>query len=272
MTSQRHQGGVTLIELTMVIAIIGVITTVASVFIKSPIDAYVDSARRAALTDTADTAMRRIARDVRKALPNSARIPNSQCLEFIPTKVAGRYRGTVDVLSTGDILNFVALDSSFNMLGLNDELPADQKIEAGDIVAVYNLGVSGADAYAGDNTSLVLGVADDIARKEATLSISPKLFPLASGGQRFYVIPKAESIVSYVCSGGQLLRTVRAFDPTVATCPASGAILANNVASCMFAHDVSDLQRNEQVQLNVTFSDGGESISLYHQVHLSNWP
>ena len=177
MTSQSHQGGVTLIELTMVIAIIGVITTVASVFIKSPIDAYVDSARRAALTDTADTAMRRIARDVRKALPNSARIPNSQCLEFIPTKAAGRYRDTVDVLSTGDILNFVALDSSFNMLGLNDDLPADQKIEAGDMVAVYNLGVSGADAYAGDNTSLVLGVADDIARKEATLSISPKLFP-----------------------------------------------------------------------------------------------
>ena len=53
MTSQSHQGGVTLIELTMVIAIIGVITTVASVFIKSPIDAYVDSARRAALTERA---------------------------------------------------------------------------------------------------------------------------------------------------------------------------------------------------------------------------
>ena len=278
MTSQLSQRGVTLIELIMVIAIIGVISTVASVFIKGPIDAYVDSARRAALTDAVDTGIRRMARDIRKALPNSTRIlspgsPSIQCLEFIPTKTAGRYRAEVDVLSTGDILNFVASDTSFNMLSLNSDLPADQKIEIGDVVAVYNLGVSGADAYVGDNTSTVRSVADDSGRKESTISVDAKLFPFASGSKRFYVIPAAENIVAYVCDGdGKLRRSVRAFDPTAAKCPVSGPILASNVASCHFVHDTSDLQRNEPVQLTITFNDSAESISLYLQVYENSWP
>ena len=271
MATQRNQRGATLIELIMVIAILGVIAAVASVFIKGPIDAYADSARRAALTDTADTAMRRMARDIRKALPNSTRIPNTQCLELIPTKTAGRYRAGVDVLS----LNFVTSDSSFNMLGVNKELPAGQQIEVGDVVAVYNLGVSGANAYTSDNTSLVTAV-DDGDGKETTITIVSKQFPIASGGKRFYVIPAAENIVAYVCDDdGNLRRTVRTFAHADATCPVDGPILASNVSNvipCKFIHDVSDLQRNEPVQLTITFTDSGENISLYHQVYENNWP
>ena len=295
MTSQLSQRGVTLIELIMVIAIIGVISAVASVFIKGPIDAYVDSARRAALTDAVDTGIRRMARDIRKALPNSTRIlspgsPSIQCLEFIPTKTAGRYRAEVDVLSTGDILNFVASDTSFNMLSLNSDLPADQKIEIGDVVAVYNLGVSGADAYAGDNTSTVRSLANDSGRKESTISVDAKLFPFASGSKRFYVIPAGEQVVGYVCNGngtdahGTGTGTLRRYIATLpgansCTLPVidqnnvtSVSIMASNVASCNFVHNVSDLQRNDPVQLTITFTDSGESISLYHQVYENNWP
>jgi len=290
MAAQRNQRGATLIELIMVIAILGVIAAVASVFIKGPIDAYVDSARRAALTDASDTAIRRMARDIRKALPNSTRIPSTDCIEFIPTKTAGRYRAAVDVLSTGDILNFVASDTSFNMLSLNSDLPADQKIEIGDVVAVYNLGVSGADAYAGDNTSTVRSLANDSGRKESTISVDAKLFPFASGSKRFYVIPAGEQVVGYVCSGngtdahGTGTGTLRRYIATLpgansCTLPVidqnnvtSVSIMASNVASCNFVHNVSDLQRNDPVQLTITFTDSGESISLYHQVYENNWP
>ena len=290
MATQRNQRGATLIELIMVIAILGVIAAVASVFIKGPIDAYVDSARRAALTDASDTAIRRMARDIRKALPNSTRIPSTDCLEFIPTKTAGRYRAAVDVLSTGDILNFVASDTSFNMLSLNSDLPADQKIEIGDVVAVYNLGVSGADAYAGDNTSTVRSLANDSGRKESTIAVDAKLFPFASGSKRFYVIPAGEQVVGYVCNGngtdahGTGTGTLRRYIATLpgansCTLPVidqnnvtSVSIMASNVASCNFVHNVSDLQRNDPVQLTITFTDSGESISLYHQVYENNWP
>jgi MSHA biogenesis protein MshO len=289
MATQRNQRGITLIELITVISILGVIASVASVFIRGPIDAYVDGTRRAALTDSADTAMRRIARDIRKALPNSTRIvpnplsPTTNCLEFIPTKMSGRYRASLP----GNILDFVTAtgDDSFNMLGLNSDLPTDQQIEGDDWIAVYNLGarpVAGgdantdADAYTGANISKVLGVElDATTPQETTITISPKKFPLTSGSKRFYVIPAAESIVSYVCEGGKLLRTARDFAHADDTCSTTdSSILASNVnvASCEFSHDVSNLQRNEPVRLTITFTDSGESVSLYHQVYENNWP
>jgi MSHA biogenesis protein MshO len=289
MATQRNQRGISLIELITVISILGVIGSVASVFIRGPIDAYVDSARRAGLTDSADTAMRRITRDIRKALPNSVRIKNpegltvdghdvDECLEFIPTKTAGRY---------SSLLDFAVEDLSFNMLGLNSDLPDDQKIKNDDWIAIYNLGVTGANAYAGDNTSKVTSMGAD----ETTINIVGKKFPLTSGSKRFYVIPAAENIVSYACAFdsndvGHLRRMVRNFnpdDPSGLYCKSDGnlpngqtlvsTILASNVSSCKFEHDNSDLQRNEPVRLTITFTDdSGESISLYHQVSENNWP
>jgi prepilin-type N-terminal cleavage/methylation domain-containing protein len=92
MALSRRQRGFSLIELVMVIVILGVVGATVAVFMRKPVDAYVDTSRRAALSDLADTAVRRIARDVRRALPNSVRNPSNQCIEFIPTRTGGRYR------------------------------------------------------------------------------------------------------------------------------------------------------------------------------------
>ena len=59
------------------IAIVGIIGAMVAVFIRSPVQSYVDSARRAELGDVADTALRRIIRDLRLALPNSVRVTES---------------------------------------------------------------------------------------------------------------------------------------------------------------------------------------------------
>lgn len=255
----------------MVIVIMGVIGAIVAVFIKKPIDAYFDSARRAALTDVADTAVRRMARDIRKALPNSIQTPvtdpANQCIEFIPTKTGGRYRADVDAFGAGDFLDFTATDTSFNMLGRNSDLPADQQIQVNDVIAVYNLGISGANAYAADNISVVSSVVNGT---ETAITIAGKLFPLASGSNRFHVIPNGENVIAFVCNNGNLTRTARAFAD--AACPTTGAILANHVGSCSFIYNGSDLQRNALVHLAITFTSSGESVSLYHEVHVDNTP
>lgn len=269
MRSFSWQRGFTLIELVMVIVIMGVIGGMVSVFMKAPIDAYLDSARRAALTDVADTTARRMGRDIRKALPNSIRTPNSQCVEFIPTKTGGRYRA--EELTAGDntSLNLTAADATFNMLGSNNALPTDQRIVQDDVIAVYNLGITGADAYNQDNTSRVSGAPVD--GVETSITIASKLFPLASGSNRFHVIPKDEKVVAFVCSANKLYRTVST--TFTSACPTTGAILASNVGSCNFVYNGSDLQRNALVQLSITFTDSsGESVSLYHEVHVNNTP
>lgn len=280
MLSFSWQRGFTLVELVMVIVIMGVIGGMVAVFMKSPIDAYIDSARRAALTDVADTAVRRMVRDIRKALPNSIRTPTNQCLEFIPTKTGGRYRADRDAGGSGDFLDFTAADTSFNMLGSNIALPADQRIAPGDVIVVYNLGIPGADAYLQNNTATVAAApAKSGTPVETTIAIastltptaSNMLFPLASGSNRFHVIPKDEKVVAYVCSGSKLYRTVST--TFTSACPTTGAILASNVSSCNFVYNGTDLQRNALVQLSITFTDSsGESVSLYHEVHVNNTP
>lgn len=268
-TSLHRTSGFTLVELIMVIVITGIIGGMVAIFIKKPIDAYFDSARRAALTDVADTAVRRMSRDIRKALPNSVRTPTSQCVEFIPTKTGGRYRADTNSTGLGDPLNFTAADSSFDMLSLNSTLP-DQQIITGDVIAVYNLGAGINDAYVGNNTSAVSAITTGVLSGETNISINSKLFPLASGSNRFHVIPKDEKVVAFVCSGGKLYRT--ASNTFTSACPTTGAILANNVSACSFVYNGSDLQRNALVQLTVKFTDSDETVSLYHEVHVNNTP
>jgi MSHA biogenesis protein MshO len=281
MRTPHHIRGFTLIEVIMVIVITGIIGGMVAVFIKRPVDAYLDSARRAALTDVADTAVRRMSRDIRKALPNSINVPNNQCIEFIPTKTGGRYRA--DDTAVG--LNFNAADTSFNMLGSSAALPADQRIASGDIIAVYNLGITGSNAYNQDNTSAVTATPTESAAPiETTITINSKLFPLASGSNRFHVIPFAENVVTYVCSGFNLIRTTMTFANAAtagSTCPTSGAlvsssaILANNLSTvnpCTFTYNGSDLQRNALVRLQLNLTSSGETVSLYHEVHVNNTP
>nr|WP_315489439.1 type II secretion system protein [uncultured Rhodoferax sp.] len=273
-----HQSGFTLVELIMVIVILGVIGGTVAVFMKGPIDAYFDTARRAGIADVADTTVRRMARDLRKALPNSIRLSGTQCVEFIPTRMGGRYRAQdiVPVPSDNTSLRFDAADSSFNMLGINTALPADQRIRAGDLVAVYNLGIAGASAYAGNNTATVAGVAVSPASANETrisLATTAVQFPLESPTRRFHVIPVEEKVVSYNCSGGKLYRNTNYSYATSCPAPTVGTtpIIASEVNNCSFTYDNSDM-RNGLVKLSLTFSSGGESASVYHEVHVNNTP
>jgi len=282
------ESGFTLVEMVMVMVIIGIVSAMVAVFMRAPIDAYFDTARRAALTDTADTAVRRMARDIRKALPNSVRNPSDQCIEFIPTKTGGRYRTAVDDSGGGDPLDFAAADTGFNMLGLNSALPANQQISINDMIVVYNLGIPGSDAYVSTggsiNTAAVTSVTSGTGTlaNETHIDIAARKFPLPSGSNRFHVIPGNEKIVSFLCSGGHLWRKANYTYPTsiadatvCSTSIAGGgtiAMLAKN-ASCTFVYNGSDLQRNGLVQMTLSLTDAsGETVRLYHEVHVDNSP
>ena len=91
--------GFTIVELVMVIVITGIIAATFTIFFKPAIDSYLGAKRRATLTDMADTALRRIGRDVRLAVPNSVRPFGNQCFELIPTIAGGRYRRASDTVS-----------------------------------------------------------------------------------------------------------------------------------------------------------------------------
>jgi len=284
------QRGFTLVELIIVIVLMGVIGGMVSVFMKGPIDAYVASGRRAALTDVADTVVRRMARDIRKALPNSINTSGDNlCVEFIPTKTGGRYRAD----DTAAALGFgLPADTSFNMLGSNTAFagqptPTDQQVADQDVVVVYNLGITGADAYANNNTAVVNGAPTVAVASPAETAVNitssqpagSPTFPLASGSNRFHVVPAGEKVVAYVCSNNNVYRltstTLAHLCPTTVTSTSpdvSAAPLLARRASCDFNYGGSDLQRNALLSMRLQLTESDETVSLQHEVHVSNTP
>jgi MSHA biogenesis protein MshO len=284
----------------MVIVMMGVIGGMVAVFMKSPIDAYFATARRAGLTDVADTVVRRMARDIQRALPNSLRMPASQCVELIPTKTGGRYRS--DAGGAGDKLDFSTADTSFNMLGSDSAWPVSQRIVAGDLIVIFNLGITGANAYdVGTSTvptnwttvsaSAPSPLALSGTPSETVIPMDAKKFPLESPNKRFQVISKDEQVLRFVCLSagtnaqgtgtGSLVRQVLALPLAETTaCPTtaasagvvSSAVMANQVSACSFDYSGNDLQRNALLSMKFTVADTGESVGLQHEVNVNNAP
>lgn len=254
--------GFTLAEMIIVIVISGILAGVVAVFIRSPVQGFLDTTRRAALVDTADTALRRIGRDLRQALPNSVRVSGGTALEFLHVRSAGRYREE----GPGNILDFSSnADNSFANLGSGVE------VQSGDQIVVFNLGVPGADAYEG--TSRRASVAP-FGTALATVTFNPNgaAFPFSSPAKRFQVVDTA---VSYACAGGQLRRYWGyAITGAQANPPAGGsnALLADKVSTCSFSYAAGTSQSNALITLRLQLTDDGETVSLLNQVHVSNAP
>ena len=246
----------------MVIVITGILAGMVAVFIQKPVQGFFDTARRAVLVDAADTALRRISRDLHDALPNSVRISGT-ALEFLHVRSAGRYREQ----GPGDLLDFTIADTSFDVLG-----PA-VSVQSGDSVVVYNLGVgvTGADAYEGTSTSRRVAAAPFGASLANVVVTSATAFPFASPARRFQIV---DTPVSYVCSGTQMRRySGYAIASTQPVPPAgSGALITDKLSTCSFTNATGVSQREALVTLSLALTDGVETVSLLYQVHVNNAP
>lgn len=280
--------GFTLIEAVMVIMITGIIAAAVAVFIGNPLKSYTDSARRARSTDVADVALRRIARDVRLALPNSLRVIQSggvNYIEFIMTSAGGRYRDAqTDGSSGGNSLSFT--DSgllSFDVIGL---MPSNPAVAPNDYVVIYNTGpVAGVqdrnDAYAaadlcsGCNRAKVSSVVGNV----ITLVSNPfgtTPTPAASPDNRFNVVPGGTKAVTYACPQtlpGNLSRYANyGFNLVQAVPSVSPALLASNV-TCTVDYNPAAAPRAGLFFISLTLSDSsGENTTLFQQIRVDNAP
>ena len=307
----RRNRGFTLLEAVMVIVIIGIVSGMVALFIRAPILNYRDTLDRAELTDQADLALRRMARDIRLALPNSVRVSaGGDHLELLQTRSGARYLSTDDGVADNLVLSFDSKgNTGFTAIGMPGTF---DQVRAGDYVVVYNLGpgFEPANAYAlagtgvtGCPSATAAGAAGNIAcinaapvratqtingqsMPTATITLAGNPFawqdtPLQSPLQRFQVV---SGPVSFYCAANTdgRLALWRAWDYPIAAAqavPAAGkrALVATGLASCggIFGYGSAASQRTGLVRIALELrgrTDNPAAIRLVHQVHVDNTP
>lgn len=302
--TKNHQlkTGFSLIELIIVIALAGILSVTVATFIAKPMVGYVNQASRATLVDNADIAVRRMSRDIQRAVPNSIRVGSgNQVIEFFNTVEAIRYRAA----GPGTPLNFNTEATIFDVLGnFQTALPGVQ----GYYAIIYNTGATnsgGSTPTAGVNVYAVPSLAPGTtpptpppagstvitAPGDATIiTHTPPTFDQVDldGGvqfafpspqQRLYI---SDGPVSYLCdlAAGTLVRywgyTVAATQMTTTVqftnAGANAATLATGVTACNFNYSAGTLYRTGVTALQISLTQSGETVTLMNQVSELNSP
>jgi MSHA biogenesis protein MshO len=288
---------VTLLELVVVLIITSILASAAAVWVTRPIEGYRDLTRRARLVDAAEGALRRLARDVRRAVPNSIRVgAGGLALEMLHAADGAEYRrqpgtnpGPVPHGAPSDWLSFAAAgDAQWNALGRFRSLAFGYGVPlpAGTRIAVYPTDAASlfADAASGANPGIItpaptgITLLDDVDEDQVQLSASHR-FRFASPARRFYLV---DSPVTHLCDpvSGTLTRysayaiaQAQPVDPAVAPlATASRALATRRVAACNFQYQPGTSQRAGLVTLQLSLSEAGEQIRLLHQIHVENAP
>ena len=283
--------GFTLVEVVVVIAIASIVAGFSAVLIREPLLAYNDVARRRELVVAAETALERLARDVRRALPNSLRVAGGgRVIEYLDVSEGARYRAEPDAALThpapADVFE-IGPETSFNILGRFAALSLTygSPLPAGTRLAVYPTSVTlWSDAASGANPGMITPASTSITPRDGgdedqlQLSVAHQ-FSFHSPRRRVFVV---SGPVTYACvpGAGTLTRYwgygVAATQPTdPAAAPLSGASsarLADRVSSCSFDYQPGTPQRGGLLTITLVLASGGEQVQLLHQIHVENVP
>ncbi len=291
MHKAQRAAGMTLIELVVVITLSAICVTFMTMFVVTPIKAYTAQTQRAQLVDAADSALRLLSRDLRAALPNSVRIASSGnvvALELLETIDGARYRDNGPLTNPAQWLDFTSASTGFATT-----VPFSQVTlpfsSSSDYLAIYNVGVPGANAYALANVITPRGTAITISAGSTPnaqlVTMHPGFqFSWGSPGKRVYLV---SGPISYLCdlSGGTLTRftgySIGATQLTSAAAllaaGASSGLAAANVGGCSFNYAPGTPARGAMATLSLTLtsslpSTSAQTVQLVHQVHLVNAP
>ncbi len=301
--------GFTLIEMVVAIIVLGIVGTTFGLFIVPAITANQAVERRAALIDSAEIAVRRMARDIRIALPNSVRVSyvagTGFAIEMIPTVDGGRYclGGDANCAGAAQLLSIGSSDTDFDILGCFHNATftgatfpsAAFRLVLGDTTgAVYSAAGTNA-VVTPTSTSITLSTvngggagsgacgnssgANTSYRHHIALSAG-QTFPNSSSRRRVFII---QTPVTYICNkaAGTLIRyynyPISSTAPTPTSPPAGATaavvtdkIDATNANPCVVTTLTPDVQAQGYVKLSLVVANAGETVQLNHETQLDN--
>jgi MSHA biogenesis protein MshO len=289
-------GGFTLIELVIVIILTAILAGVIFMIIRGPLQAYVQMERRVALADTIETALQRMTREIRLALPYSVRVDSPggfEAVEFVRTLDGGRYRarGANRLKFNQSSGTFEVFNLLVNSADIDLAPPASSQdcvTGQADCLVVFNIGqpkttavatllglsanvyLGASNAYDGNIAAVTAAAVNSLSFDNSDLTWD---FGLQSPQQRFNIV---DSPISYVCNGNEIRRysDYALTEVQQANPGGSGSLLIDQVSGCDIELEPPTLTRFGllTIRIEVTDSQSGESASLLQQVHITNVP
>lgn len=295
----KRARGFTLVEAIVVMVITGILAGVMVLFIRRPVQSYVDTAARADMADVAEIALRRMSRELRAAVPNSIRLSSNgttTLLEFIPANSGGRYLDVADGADPTDAtlpaLRFANTPAAapINQFYVVTPMPAaPYVISPGDAIIVYNLGsgIVGSDAYEANAANRATVAPTGVNGKIVTLTQNTFVNGATSSPGRHFMV--ARQPVTFACVGSANgAGTLRRYwnygflpnQPNIAgLAGATSALMADNVLGCTIT--VQQLVNRNTALISMAIALARSSIvagnvletaTLAQQVQVNNTP
>lgn len=255
----KKQSGFTLVELVTVIVILGILAVGMSNFLQFGSRIFTETSARDQLVSSARFAIERLNREVRHAVPNSAKVDNASgnCLSFFPTIASTIYNDIpVSPEADSNTITIIPFD--------------DSDIALANHVIVYPLMAS--DFTPSANTkfhAFNLPIDKTVTPWELSFS-SPVTFATDSPTQRIFFYGNE---VSYCVVGTQLIRTSGGNSSLMAD-DILNYYNANNVAA--FKVTEASQTRNATIQIRLLFGvngeESGEQVTFNNEIQVPNVP
>lgn len=250
--------GFTLIELIVVLVVLAILATTSVAFVVRVVDSYRSTQERALLVNTARSALERMTRQLRGALPYSVRVINDgACLQFMPIAGGGNY-----IFPVPDQANAAAPSAVIGVSSHAIEFGSASFVSIGALSPVELYG-----ANAGSRTGYGAG------SSTTQLQLVPaKQWLRNSIRKRFYLLSNPQAF----CLVGDELRFYEGLDvnDNVINVDQAHGLMARGVSSsgAPFELKTGTENRNAGVVISLIFSRRGESLSFIQEAMIRNVP
>jgi MSHA biogenesis protein MshO len=276
MARSTVNNGFTLIEMVITIVVVGILAGILAPMISQLTNAYVDTNARSELTARGRLALDRLAKEVRRVVPNTIQELNGGSgVEFVTSKIGGRYMSRNDPFAPASYPNANRFQKQANLSSLYILGTDYTDFSATDVLVIYNESPSTLASRSVALNSVTSQDLDGDTKKEVQLlafSAAHK-WGVESTTQHYQIADFCHDIG---LTGNALYwkRTtgVGCIDNTAGWINTDPILVSADTLTADFDYIPTSLTNNAILKVTLTLTEQGETVTVSQEMHVRNTP